>query len=461
MAKNLNFGVRLSDRDARKKLPVRDGEYWEVLSYGRALGYGRTTRRNGNWVARMRLQNGKYRWHTLRFANDHSTSDGETILTFDQAIMAAQAWFSHPQQSMIASNTYPVGPVRETITCPIGDVFTVGHAIRDYIEWKRIAAAPSHFATVLNHANFHILPRVGTVPLAEFNGEHARAFIKDVLATPPKRGNQKLGAKRPIETLNEEELRKRKKTINTLISILRVATRMAWENGKFDSDRAWRCLRHLPNVERPRILHLNRNECRRLIARCAPDLANLVRAALYTGCRVRELLRMEAGHFDAENLGIHVTPVKTYRPRFVYLPDEGLRFFAALASGKRANDPLFVRSGGNLWHFNHTHPLKAAVLAAGLPRAFRFHDLRHTYASQLVQAGTPLIVVSEQLGHANTNTVSNTYAHLAPQIRESEVRQRFAPLLECQGESLAALPKGRAGYATLHDMPGSETRKYL
>jgi hypothetical protein len=68
------------------------------------------------------------------------------------------------------------------------------------------------------------------------------------------------------------------------------------------------------------------------------------------------------------------------------------------------------------------------VKAARLPLGFSFHGLRHTYASQLVQAGAPLSVVAEQLGHANTVSVSRTYGHIAPQIREAEIRQRFFSL---------------------------------
>lgn len=57
-----------------------------------------------------------------------------------------------------------------------------------------------------------------------------------------------------------------------------------------------------------------------------------------------------------------------------------------------------------------------------------FHSLRHTYASQLVQAGTTLPIVAQQLGHATTDTVSRTYGHLAPSTLETEIRSRFAPL---------------------------------
>ena len=60
--------------------------------------------------------------------------------------------------------------------------------------------------------------------------------------------------------------------------------------------------------------------------------------------------------------------------------------------------------------------------------SFCFHGLRHTYASQLIQAGAPLVVVSEQLDHRNTDTVGRTYGHMAPQIMQAEVWYRFASL---------------------------------
>ena len=87
-----------------------------------------------------------------------------------------------------------------------------------------------------------------------------------------------------------------------------------------------------------------------------------------------------------------------------------------------------------------------------------FHGLRHTYASQLAQTGTPLPVIAEQLGHANTTTVSRTYGHLAPQIREAEVRQRFASLCP---ESASAAEIGADYLADLRTrLHGSNWRGY-
>jgi integrase len=45
-------------------------------------------------------------------------------------------------------------------------------------------------------------------------------------------------------------------------------------------------------------------------------------------------------------------------------------------------------------------------------QGIRFHDLRHTHASELLSAGTPVKTVSKRLGHANATVTMNIYAHL-------------------------------------------------
>ena len=50
---------------------------------------------------------------------------------------------------------------------------------------------------------------------------------------------------------------------------------------------------------------------------------------------------------------------------------------------------------------------------AGL-RRIRFHDLRHTFASLLIQNGEPLAYVKEQLGHASIKMTVDVYGHLVP-----------------------------------------------
>jgi integrase len=60
---------------------------------------------------------------------------------------------------------------------------------------------------------------------------------------------------------------------------------------------------------------------------------------------------------------------------------------------------------------------RRAVAAAGVPR-IRFHDVRHSHASLLLQAGEPVKVVSERLGHASPTITLTIYAHVLPGMQE-------------------------------------------
>ena len=54
-----------------------------------------------------------------------------------------------------------------------------------------------------------------------------------------------------------------------------------------------------------------------------------------------------------------------------------------------------------------------ALAAAGL-RAVRFHDLRHTFGSLLIQAGASLAYVRDQMGHSSIQVTVDIYGHLIP-----------------------------------------------
>jgi integrase len=216
--------------------------------------------------------------------------------------------------------------------------------------------------------------------------------------------------------------------MNAITSVLRGAFNLAWENGEIDTDRPIRCLKRLPNYDRPRAIFLSRAECSALIETSRPDLRQLILAALYTGCRVHELTTLRVRHVAREGYGIYVSPSKNYRPRFVFLPDEGMAFFLAACEGKLEDDLVFVNTDGRQWSDRYKHLFRRVVNEVRLPQETVFHCLRHTYASQLVGAGVPLPVVAKQLGHESTSTVDKIYGHLAPQQAEEEVNRRFTPL---------------------------------
>ena len=72
-------------------------------------------------------------------------------------------------------------------------------------------------------------------------------------------------------------------------------------------------------------------------------------------------------------------------------------------------------------------------------RHIRFHDLRHTFASLLINQDVPLINVSNFLGHSDLSTTANIYAHL-----DKASKQASAAVISdiLQGENQHAQPKG-------------------
>lgn len=83
---------------------------------------------------------------------------------------------------------------------------------------------------------------------------------------------------------------------------------------------------------------------------------------------------------------------------------------------------LFVAEKGNPLILQHWKPkiFDKALEKAGL-RKIRIHDLRHTYASLLIQAGESLAYVRDQLGHHSIKVTVDIYGHLAPEGNKAAV----------------------------------------
>ncbi len=92
-------------------------------------------------------------------------------------------------------------------------------------------------------------------------------------------------------------------------------------------------------------------------------------------------------------------------------------------------DLVFAGPDGRPWfpsNFERTWRAFKNKLPAELQ--IRFHDLRHTHASQLLSKGVHAKIVSERLGHASIGITLDTYSHMLPGLQEEAVRQLEATL---------------------------------
>lgn len=162
--------------------------------------------------------------------------------------------------------------------------------------------------------------------------------------------------------------------------------------------------------------------------------------ALFTGLRRGELLALRWGNTDLDGEkvikvreaveqtkvgGLRFKAPKTKAGRRdVTLPDividalrehrkQQLEFRMALGLGKPSNDVLVFPALNGGPQAPRTFSKEWAVTANSLGFSeLTFHALRHTHASQLIDAGIDIVTISKRLGHASPNITLTIYAHL-------------------------------------------------
>ncbi|WP_417900455.1 tyrosine-type recombinase/integrase [Bacillus haimaensis] len=92
-----------------------------------------------------------------------------------------------------------------------------------------------------------------------------------------------------------------------------------------------------------------------------------------------------------------------------------------LGSSFNPNDLVFFNSNGNYPSLRELHRVyKSAIKRAGLKDA-RFHDLRHSHATILLQKNVHPKIVSERLGHSKIGNTLDLYSHVIPSLQEQAI----------------------------------------
>lgn len=142
-------------------------------------------------------------------------------------------------------------------------------------------------------------------------------------------------------------------------------------------------------------------------------LAAIVGLLLVTGARKNEVLRARWEQFDLERRQWRVPKAKSGYHRFIPISDVAYQILTERRALSLDSPWLFPSPTTGKPFVEIYNSWNTARRRAGL-KDLRIHDLRHSFASALVNGGTPLYEVQKLLGHSSIRTTER-YAHLAPE----------------------------------------------
>jgi integrase len=244
-----------------------------------------------------------------------------------------------------------------------------------------------------------LLPALGKeTPLADVTAAAISKFRSDRLGTTSPRRKKDDGSSAPIAAAS----------VNRPLALLRHLLRIACHE--------WEVISTVPRIKlekepQGRLRWLEPEAARSLLAACResrnPALVDLVEFALFTGLRQSEAVELTWDRVDFSRGVIRLELTKSGKRREVQL-NAG----ADAVLVRRGPKPAGYVFAPGRWDAFRT-AWENAVKRASLDD-FRFHDLRHTFASWAVQRGASLSEVKELLGHSSLTMVLR-YAHLAPE----------------------------------------------
>lgn len=201
----------------------------------------------------------------------------------------------------------------------------------------------------------------------------------------------------------------------------------------------WRLLNdnpfsHSSQVKQPETVpsHLTKQDFQKILAEVRePVLRDIYLFAVLTGMRQGEILKLSWSNVDFEHKLIQVASsgrflTKTGKVRSIPMSDAVFELLSR-RSLTSTGQYVFHKDGFPVTASYVCHKFKKYVRKLGLSEGFRFHSLRHTFATWLVQDGVPIYEVQKLLGHSSIS-VTQVYAHLRPEGLHNTVNRIHLPL---------------------------------
>lgn len=282
----------------------------------------------------------------------------------------------------------------------------------------------------------HIIPFIGNEPLSSLTSVKVQTFINELYKTGSCNGS----------TLSA-------RTVNNARMILNNALKRAMGDNMIDRNPV--TFTKPIKAAIPKIHVLSIDECQKLVISASQEpnkaMAIAIIIALETGFRKGEIfgLKWSDIDFDKKTISINRTCITSnhgaairedtktkYSRRTIDITDGLVQklisfrhwqsTYISAASLTNSYDGFIVTSETGTVKDPNSYTnivFKRILKRAGLSHDIRFHDLRHTHATQLLQAGVDIKSVSHRLGHSSIRITLDTYAHVIPSMQDNVIQK--------------------------------------
>ncbi len=166
---------------------------------------------------------------------------------------------------------------------------------------------------------------------------------------------------------------------------------------------------------------LSRSDEEKLLEFAKPSIKRVVICALETGMRLSEILNLLWKDVDMNNSTITVRKTKTGRIREIPISRRLMDVFGEIRKES---------SSGHVFRHSDGSPIKSlkegyknALANSGLKaKNYRFHDMRHTFATRLAESGVDVFTIKELLGHSTILTTQR-YAHPGRKVKRDAIAE--------------------------------------
>lgn len=322
----------------------------------------------------------------------------------------------------------PLRAVGEDELTPFGE-----YLVDEWLPSLKVDVEPTTFSTCHSHIHNYVIPALGDVPVSAITQRMLKEFYQQLLQTHWRRSDTRLLSKG---------------TVSRIHGVVSWSLQSLVEVGRLPANPAWGARPRVKKSERYEpVIWTPENLCEFLDYSQDEYLAALWNVLALTGMRRGEALGLRWGDFSRGYTHVSVKRGLVHLNGSTYISapkgTQGRRLdlmkpTAAALRKHRANVMrhrrragmsavqsthfVFTRRSGD--HLDPSMTSKQFVQLAqrgGFPR-IRLHDLRHTHASHLLEAGANLKAVQERLGHADPMFTIDTYVHLLPTIQADAIK---------------------------------------